>query len=346
MSLLLVFGFFHRRERRNDQEWAAAPPDSLEALNKVKEVSSHVSSTDSVQNGAAIAPSIGIPGQGKTEQVQEALSIYNDQPIVFYGRLLDQFSQPVPNATVDFTVRVINGSKSTTDRGRTVSDIAGLFSISGYTGQDLSVNPSKPGYVLSSISGLFNYSHLFPDSERIHPDPKNPTVIQMWRLQGAEKLISFDIEDYVPCNGSPVLFDLQTGRRVPNGGDILIAVESTNAPSLKDGYNWQAHIGAVQGGVARAFNVRPEQMLGAPDSGYSNVFDIDYDYDVKPWTARFRGAFYFVSRERRCYGRFSMEILSDVVKDNKVCVRISGVLNPSGSRDLEVDPQLVTQAHP
>lgn len=343
---LLAFGV-HRLNSRRSEGHAVVAGVSASAAGGAHHESERLPRLSSGQPlSQSTAPAPVEPGLTKEEQIRKALSTYNDEPIRFYGKLVDQFGNPVPSAIVDFTVRVINGYESTTDRGRTVSDAAGMFSISGYKGQDLSVNPSKAGYVLSSIHGIFNYSHLFPESERVHPDPGNPTVIEMWKLQGAERLISFRIEGYVPCEGTPADFDLQTGERVQSGGDVTLTVWSTNAPSLKNGYSWKARIQAVQGGLVQAFNVRPEQMLGAPESGYAGSFDLNYNYEVRPWSSRFTGAFYFTSRGGQFYGRLTLQILSDVVKDGGAYVSIQGMLNPAGSRDLEVDPKLVSQAHP
>src|SRR5271170_6622587 len=95
------------------------------------------------------------PPPSKVERAVGLLSDYNDIPIVFYGRVEDQFTNAVADATVSFNVRVMNGSESTVNRGQVMTDGNGFFTISGYTGQDLGLVPQKPGYVLATTGTLF-----------------------------------------------------------------------------------------------------------------------------------------------------------------------------------------------
>jgi hypothetical protein len=64
------------------------------------------------------------------------------------------------------------------------------------------------------------------------------------------------------------------------------------------------------------------------------------------WTSRFINSFCFTSRNAGCYGKLAIEVISDVVKNGTVPVIINSYVNPSGSRNLEIDPAMVTAAHP
>src|SRR5438876_1959403 len=77
-------------------------------------------------NAPATAKTSEQSRETKEEQTVKILSKYNDMPIVYYGKLEDQFGNPVPNAAIHFSIRVINGYDSTTDRGQVTSDAAGL----------------------------------------------------------------------------------------------------------------------------------------------------------------------------------------------------------------------------
>ena len=90
-------------------------------------------------------PSLG----SKTEAMQGILSTYNDVPIDFYGKLVDQFGNPVAGAEIKGSIRVISGVRQSTDWLTTTSDASGLFQFHG-RGQDISTMPSKEG-VCSSV---------------------------------------------------------------------------------------------------------------------------------------------------------------------------------------------------
>ena len=130
----------------------------------------------------------------------------------------------------------------------------------------------------------------------MHPDPNNPVVIKMWKLQGGEHLVHFQTEIHVPIDGSPVDLDLQTGQALHNGGDLIIKVKTTPTPNIRQRYDWQATIQSIAGGLISS-SQDFERMLQAPDTGYDSEFDIAYLKDVKPWSTTFNGSFLFFVSE-------------------------------------------------
>ena len=156
-------------------------------------------------------------GQTDGERMREVLSNYNDMPIDFYGKLVDQFGNPVAGAEIKGSIRVINGVRQGTDWFSTTSNASGLFQFHG-KGQDIGMMPSKTGFVYVAMSGTGNYSHLYPEEERAHPDPNNPVILKMWKLQGAEHLIHSQAQASVPLDGTPRAFDLKAGTHVESGG--------------------------------------------------------------------------------------------------------------------------------
>jgi len=241
----------------------------------------------------------------KWEQMQPGLAL-NDQPIVFYGKVEDQFGDAVANATVTFSIGARNGHESTEKRGQVTTDGNGFFTITGYKGYDLGVMPEKAGYVLATTGTLFKYSHL----ER-HPyvsDPNNPTAIRMWKLQGGEHLISFNFETYVQVDGTSATYDLKTGRRVESGGDLTIRITSSVNPSVAVGYDWQASIQMVAGGIIQdSSGLGLQKMFQAPDSGYAPEFDLSFKKGTQSWTPRYNTDFYFTSQGDKYYGKMWLE---------------------------------------
>jgi len=67
------------------------------------------------------------------------------------------------------------------------------------------------------------------------PDQNNPTVIKMWKLQGAEPLVNINQHYKLHYTNAPINFDLLAGKIVPAGGDIKLTV--TRSPGIMSGRN-------------------------------------------------------------------------------------------------------------
>lgn len=302
-------------------------------------------STNTVSNVAAAPVNPPpFPLDDKIAVIKRVLEA-NDVDIAFYGKLEDQSGNALGNFPINFEIRYENTKEKGVHRGQVVSDGNGLFTISGYKGERLSFIPERAGYVLLSHNNGGIYSHNWPDAQRVHPDPNNPVVIKMWKLQGGEHLVHFQTETRVPLDGAVTTFDLQTGQRVQSGGDLTISVKTTPTPNIRQRYDWQVKIQFVSGGLISS-SEDFEQMFQAPESGYEPEFNMEYQKDVQPWTTTFNGVLYFSSRSQGCYGKLGLEVLSDVVKDGTIPVILNCYLNPAGSRNLEIDPAKVTEAHP
>lgn len=309
------------------------PKHVLAGTNTAATINSATSNMPNLTLGSKVEREIGI------------LSTYNDQPIVFYGRIIDQFSNAVADATVNFGVRIRNGHESTVKYGQILSDANGLFTISGYRGESLGIGVKKAGYVFVSMNGSGIYSKLWPEDQRAHPDPNNPTIIQMWKSQGAQTLIHFSFSTRIPYDGTPVAFDFRTGEIVNSGGNLVIRLDCPLKPNTSEPYEWRAVIQLVDGGII-SDNSSMELKFEAPDSGYMPEFDIENGKDVKSWSSAFHGGFYFRSKGGNLYGKFDLGIVIYAIKDGLVPITLDGYINPSGSRNLEIDPKLVTEAHP
>ena len=85
--------------------------------------------------------------------------------------------------------------------------------------------------------------------ERPVTDPKNPFVIVMWKLKGAEWLIQKQNNFSVPIDDTPTMFDLTAGRPVKEGGDVIVKFTRTPQQVTRgDKFDWRATIEAVDGG--------------------------------------------------------------------------------------------------
>jgi hypothetical protein len=268
--------------------------------------------------------------EGKVERAQGLLSDYNDIPIVFYGRVEDQFTNAVADATVSFNVRVMNGQESTVNRGQVMTDGNGFFTISGYTGQDLGLVPQKPGYVLATTSTFFKYSHL-----EEHPyvsDPNNPTIIKMWKLQSAEPLVGIDKTYKLPYTAAPINFDLLTGQIVPSGGDIQITVNRpVGVISGRNPQNWSIQIKVIDGGFIVTSWGDAQTTYSAPESGYepSGTFENNNGIDTLDQM------FFVQSRNGQVYSKVHLLLGINEMPDGFMYITIKGVANANGSRNWE-----------
>lgn len=154
-------------------------------------------------------------GPAWARQKREGLSALNDVPIVFDGKVEDQFGDGVGGATIAASVRICNGFKSTVERFSVASDASGFFHIDHGKGESLGLVPSKTGYVLAMPSTYFKYSHMYPD--RFTPDPHNPVTIKMWKLQGAEPLVKIDQRHNFQQTGAPLILTFWQERSFRRG---------------------------------------------------------------------------------------------------------------------------------
>lgn len=274
----------------------------------------------------------------KAGQETGILSTYNDQPIVFYGRIEDQFSNAVANATVNFGVRIINGYESTVKRGQVLSDANGMFTISGYKGQNLGIGVVKSGYTWMSMQGSGIYSQLWPEEQRAHPDPNNPTIIKMWKLQGAEPLVSIDQQYKLTFTDEPIYFDLIAGKIVSAGGDLKVIV--TRAPGVitqrkPDHRDWSIALFPVNGGIMEPEYNTSHFTFEAPVDGYQDSYPFQMNHDDKQWFDNIKKAFFLKSRNGQIYSKFSLYFEINDDPNGTMRFQFTGVANTNGSRNWE-----------
>ncbi len=346
LVVLVLILCFARRPAKIPTEISATPTGTQQTPNQPSQRKAALPIRTNAPAAAQIAPSPANvaarpPSGGNSDRAREVLATYNDVPIIFFGKLEDQFGNAVVGAEITGNTIIYNGQNADRGQAFAVSDGNGLFTLDAGKGESLGVVPRKEGYVLATTGTAFKYSLLYEN--HVVADPANPIVMKMWKLQGAQHLIHFSITAYVPLDGTAVAFNLQTGKEVTAGGDIVLRVKSPPKPNVVERYDWQAAVVGVNGGVIRSTNSF-DQMFEAPESGYEPEFDVSYQKDVKPWSDGLEGALYFKSRDGAFYGKLGIELTTDVVKNGAIPVVLDGYFNPAGSRNLEIDSKLITGA--
>ena len=247
-------------------------------------------------------------------------------PISFYGQVVDQDTNALAEATVQFTwdeSPMDSGQKSAT----AVSNTNGLFSLHGAHGRILSVAVSKSDYYMPHPnSRSFHYS-MRPDV--FSPDPLKPVVFRLHKKGEAEPLIRVSQNFRVPKDGSPVTVDLRSGTLVASSADYLV-VECWNEAKEKrtpKKYNWSCRM-SIPGGSVMIYN--DEFSFLAPQDGYLPYAEIKMTTNRLDWK-RESSFMLFYRVPSGNYGRMHFQIIAG--GDHFAIV--DSYLNPSGSRNLE-----------
>lgn len=284
------------------------------------------------------------PPTSKHEQMTNLLGSANHKAIEFYGEVVDQQGTPLRGVGVYASVIYNSGLKAGVDKKQTETDAAGLFTISGMKGRTLGIGLAKAGYEYGGEHGPFQFTELVLEAERYHPDPKNPVVFVMYKLQGAEPIIygngrGFDL----PPDGTPVRIDLTTGKKVAAGGDMIITLQQPMAQPgqwLKH-YPWTAQITA-----AGLFESTEQLMYLAPARDYVSTLTYGQKGDERIQENRVQMRFFVRTADGR-YARVQMSITSGSNPDRGSHVGLTWWLNPKpGSRNLEFDPAKAIRPQP
>ena len=259
-------------------------------------------------------------GQG----AMELMALEDNQSQDFYGKVIDQYGQPVVGADVTVEVDLAIGRGGT---HKAETDAAGLFQFTGLRGKSLDITPSKKGYLLSK-QGQGSQGMNGPETSI-----NNRAIYNMWKLKGAEPMI----ENSFPAgmgkitqlhhDGTPVELDLLKGTQVPAGNGQL-KLEFWRDISNKNArtFDWKLQLSAPQGGLAETSE---EFAFQAPQSGYQPSIVLNMPATNQNWQSEVRSKYYIHLPDGK-YGRIDFYLLPY----NGV-ITVHSAINPSGSRNLE-----------
>lgn len=338
--VLMLVIWFARRPTNTPVEIITAPDATEPAPGQSRQQipSSSRTNAQTVTPGAP-ATSVSPPPStnNKVERMREVLSSLNDMPIVFYGKVEDQFGNPVAGAEITGHTIIYNGVTAGIDRYSTTSDAAGFFRLNAGKGESLGVAPRKQGYALATTATEFKYSQLY---EGHHvPNPNDPVVMKMWKLQGVEPLLRISQRHKFQYAGKPVNFDLLTGKIVPTGGDIRITVNrSPGILSSRDRQDWGVKIEAVNGGIMDSSG-QEAVTYWAPESDYQSSIALTFSTNAPyKWFDGFTQGFFVKSRDGQVYSKLGISFGINYSPDEPMDITLSGVVNTNGSRNWEGDP--------
>lgn len=293
--------------------------------------------TNSPVRSAAVAQLLSTHPAASRARVVAALDQLNQKPIELYGKVVDQSGKPLEGVAAYASVIYNYSQGMGVSKTETKTDKDGLFSFKGLNGRTLGIGLDKDGYEYDGAHGPFQYTELVKESERYHPDPKNPVVFMMYKLQGAEPMIKGNAEFKLAPDGTPMRIDLKTGKKTDQGGDLIVAIKLKEYPigekPTQRTFDWSAEISAVEGGMIVSTQ---KIMYLAPAEGYKEVMTLDAKATDSPWENVIDRSFYLKS-ENKIYSRIVMHFVASQRADNPSRISLIWYLNPSGSRNLEFD---------
>ncbi len=255
-------------------------------------------------------------------------------PITFYGKVIDQNGNPVPDAAVGYSALDKFMAPGTGYTG--TSDENGKFSISDIKGARLSVNVRKNGYYF--IDGKSNAAFAYGTGSDGYfqnpPTKENPAIFILQKMGTTESLIRVSSRQIdVPRTGQPMSINLATGRT----GQGNLQVTSWIGDSKQRPFDWRYHLSVPGGGLIER---KGQFDFEAPADGYQPTIEVNMAANAEQWTARLTKE-YFAKLGDGKYARFSVRFYAG----DRNFVVLESYLNPIlGSRNLEFDPTKVVKS--
>lgn len=258
-------------------------------------------------------------------------------PIRFYGRVVDQNDEPIHGATIHFEWTDLS-TKGTSEATK-LSDSQGLFSLTGVQGKFLGVRVEKDGYYRPGNSvGIVGFEYANPAEGWFYePDADRPVVFRLRKKGESQPLVARSTKLNLTGHGATATIDLFTGKASPVGGQLQVTVwkPTITAEQINSGtgfpYDWRIQVNVKGGGLIEHNDVF---ALEAPESGYRSDFAAElHPANGASADVTLDKEFYFYFGQPRRYGRFRLRTDGDRPK-----VLIDYWLNPTGSRNLEYDP--------
>ena len=257
----------------------------------------------------------------------------------FYGRIIDQYGDPVTNAKVEMEVGggVFAGGDGVV---RVISDHEGYFSVKEARGGSLGIiKMNRPGYEIDYKKQAIGFSSALDEDE--HLRSTNKDLFSYGKKDKAFVYIAWKLTDDIDSN------DLHTGRTsnlylygnrqiytvdlfAPNGresqiqkgkqsGQIYISFYR-DKNSLIEGASkygpaknpWRLSVEVIGGGLIEVEN--PLYMMRAPVDGYVSKWEMSNE-DQKSIFDDLRH--FYIKTKDGMYGRINIQLRTSIAKNRK-----------------------------
>lgn len=315
--------------RPADNEGVQGAHDVVTNVNEAVQPLSAVRS--SPQHTPASSQEVGLSTRELVARIREDPHWEWKRPIQFYGKVVDETSTAVAGATATFSWSNAQGEAH---EATAVTDREGLFSLTGVQGKRLQVRVSRVGYYNSTSNRIsFEYADT-SESIFYQPDPKDPVVFNLKRRGNADPLVVVKKAFRIPRDGTPVFIDLTRGKESPAADSHLQVrcwtLEKDAADSNR--YDWRCQVSVPGGELLESAG---EFAFVAPSEGYVAMLEINMPKAMEQgWTAHVEKRLFLRSRTG-IYARVNFKMIA--AGDH--FFRIESFLNPTGSPNLEFDPE-------
>jgi Carboxypeptidase regulatory-like domain len=311
---------------------------------------------------AAGKPGSSMPSQSQVAAADEKLGSRNDRKmpldleslisrlntsIKVYGRVIDQFGDPVAGANVK--LNPINRLQDSYGERTVITDADGKFSADGLYGKSLGISATKGGYLrIPSLrdhaSGAsLSYERGGNSTGDKYSVPSNPIVLELIKIGPTEPMVHVDKKRWkLPLDGTPQIIALNAKEgqgthkiefRFASNWNKLPMDNEINSKL----FDWSFEIRIPGGGFVWD---ESDAKFEAPTSGYKEV--VRYDYPATTPRAewkRFQKGRYFVKFPDDTYGRIQFDIDGD--SDGKPLCMESWLSLTPGSRNLATENMII-----
>lgn len=243
-----------------------------------------------------------------------------NRPIEFYGKVVDQNEQPIPNVEVSLNWTDIS-PKGTSDAIK-MTDADGKFSITGIQGKNFGVRSlKKDGYVeaLKSNPHSFEYAGFWEPTYH-EPDPNNPVIFHMKKKGESAPLVSFEGK-FVLTFGTPSPIPMPHAAEAVS--PVRVAVFENDAKTRKS----RAQVSVDGGGIMPALEEFPFE---APKEGYQSSIDLNQESPRSPgWQDMDEGGWFYI-KTAQGYGLLKLRQMR-----GKRTLHYQVLLNSKGGTNLE-----------
>jgi carboxypeptidase family protein len=325
---LAVAGYWSLRTQQ-----AAVPPAVIESKSATLMRTALPAAPPAVTSVTSAEAKFTTEERQKLAKVQGVFSA----PIEFFGRVVDNTGRPISGATVFYSAAAQYFGPST--KYSTVSDRDGLFSLRGAKGAGLYVEVSKEGYerIANKSYRTFGFGMQGGDSA---PTQDNPAVFILRKRRIADPLVHVDRDLAVARDGTPLEVNLVTGKPVSRGhGDLKVECWTNNVspdPNANERYDWHFRMTVPGGGILERAD--SELSFEAPENGYEPSIEYQMSQTAERWRRDHDGQ-YWVKLGNGNFARIRFRITTG----GSHFVSITSYLNPSGSKNLEFDPDKVIE---
>jgi hypothetical protein len=333
LVLLTVFYLANHRPSAPEKESATIQKVVANQPATITTIDSELASQTNAQTASTDQPSHAAPANERVawwrEMTKKDPYFEFKTPLLFYGKVVDDQGFPVKGANIKFSWMDL--SSEGTGKKYVMSDVTGLFSLSGVVGKDIGVHISKEGYRCYISSNRFDFeTSILSGQNYYNPIPENPVVFVLRKNREAEPIIEYSEKRAEVPQGQSKQFTIG-----PNGTTLLFERMTNNAP-VRGG--WVARVSVPGGGLALTTEEFPYE---APEDGYVDSMEITNATPKPPnWPSFYGAMMYFKTSQG--YGRVMVSYISNMDR-----MFVTSWFNPkAGSRNLEVDPSKVQVIKP